>query len=399
MPTECSATLFEFTPVEGRPVVAAFDGGAITSDAGALLLGETDRAIQLTARFAACFTDARMAALVEHEVDTMVLQRVVGIALGYEDLNDHDGLRHDPMLAVLAGKLAAKRSDCAPLAGKSTLNRLELSRPEATRYHKISHDPAAIEALLVDLFLEAYAKAPAQIILDLDATDDPLHGQHVALGFSCHQLGRNDKAVTALLIALQHEPNNFYALKNIGAIYGKIGETDKSVSYLERANKLSSNVPEVLLALAQAYEQSKTLDKSSEIYKQIIALNPHDEIKIIAEESLTRIAMAELKGKGYRFDAVMYCLNALELYSTMSSGKVKEIAFEIAVVGMAGLSINDPTKQYELKSLEGDFSGLQLLCYMFVGFKQVDSSLPPVADLDFEYESALKLFRRNTNEH
>jgi hypothetical protein len=177
VPTECNATLFEFAPVEGRRVEAAFDGGTITSDAGALLLGQTDRAIGLTARFAACFSDARMPELVEHAVSTMVLQRVVGIALGYEDLNDHDDLRHDPVLSVLAGKLAAKRSDCAPLAGKSTLNRLELSRPEATRYHKISHDPAAIEGLLVDLFLESQAKAPAQIILDLDATDDPLHGQ------------------------------------------------------------------------------------------------------------------------------------------------------------------------------------------------------------------------------
>jgi len=175
--TDCNAMLFEFAPVEGRRVEAAFDGGAITSDAGALLLGETDRALQLAARFAACFTDARTPELVEHQVSTMVLQRVVGIALGYEDLNDHDDLRHDPVLAVLAGKLAAKRSDCAPLAGKSTLNRLELSRPEATRYHRISHDPAAIEALLVDLFLDAHGKAPAQIILDLDATDDPLHGR------------------------------------------------------------------------------------------------------------------------------------------------------------------------------------------------------------------------------
>jgi hypothetical protein len=169
--------LFEFAPVEGRAVVAAFDGGAITSDAGALLLGEADRAIRLTERFAACFIDARMAGLVEHAVGTMVLQRVVGIALGYEDLNDHDELRHDPVLAVLAGKLAARRSDCAPLAGKSTLNRIELSRPEPTRYHKVSHDPAAIETLLVDLFLEAHRRPPAQIVLDLDATDDPLHGE------------------------------------------------------------------------------------------------------------------------------------------------------------------------------------------------------------------------------
>jgi hypothetical protein len=163
--------------VEGRQVVASFDGGTITSDAGALLLGGTDRAIRLTERFASCFTDRRAAELVEHRVTTMVTQRVFGIALGYEDLIDHDELRHDPVLAVLAGKLKAHRADCAPLAGKSTLNRLELSRPEPTRYHKVSHDPAAIEALFVDLFLEAHRRAPEQIILDLDATDDSLHGQ------------------------------------------------------------------------------------------------------------------------------------------------------------------------------------------------------------------------------
>jgi hypothetical protein len=177
MPTECNPTLFEFAPVAGRAVVVAFDGGAITSDAGALLLGEADRAIRLSERFAACFTDARATGLVEHEVGTLVLRRVVGIALGYEDLSDHDELRHDPVLAVLAGKLAAKRADCAPLAGKSTLNRLELSRPEPTRYHKVSHDPAAIETLFVDVFLEAHRRPPGQIILDLDATDDPLHGE------------------------------------------------------------------------------------------------------------------------------------------------------------------------------------------------------------------------------
>jgi len=181
MPTECNPALFEFAPVEGRQVVAAFDGGAITSDAGALLLGETDRAIRLTERFTACFSDTRAVELVEHQVATLVTQRVVGIALGYEDLNDHDELRHDPVLAVLAGKLEAKRSGCAPLAGKSTLNRLELGRSEPTRYHKISHDPATIEQLFVDVFLDAHRRAPEQITLDLDATDDPLHG---------HQEGR-----------------------------------------------------------------------------------------------------------------------------------------------------------------------------------------------------------------
>ena len=181
MPTECSADLFGFTAVEGRAVVAGFDGGAMTSDAGAMLLGAADRAIGVIARFAGCFEDRRAAELIEHTVPTLVGQRVFGIALGYEDLIDHDELRHDPVMAVLAGKLAARRRDCAPVAGKSTLNRLELSRPEPSRYHKLSHDPAAIEGLLVDVFLDAHVVPPEQIILDLDATDDPLHG---------HQEGR-----------------------------------------------------------------------------------------------------------------------------------------------------------------------------------------------------------------
>src|SRR3979411_906509 len=177
VPTECSAELFEFGAVEGRAVEAAFDAGLVTSDAGALLLGATDRAIGMMARFAACFHDERRAGLIEHDVATLVGQRVFGIALGYEDLNDHDELRHDPMMAVLAGKLEARREDCAPIAGKSTLNRLELSKLEPTRYHKISHNPIAIKRLMVDLFLEAHERAPSEIILDLDATDDPLHGE------------------------------------------------------------------------------------------------------------------------------------------------------------------------------------------------------------------------------
>jgi Transposase DDE domain group 1 len=177
MQTECTAELFAFPPVENRQVVAAFDGGSITSDGGALLLGAADRAIGMIGRFAACFRDTRDQELIEHSVETLVLQRVVGIALGYEDLIDHDELRHDPVLATLSGKLTAKRSDCAPLAGKSTLNRLELSKPKPDRYHKISANGPAIERLLVDLFLEAHSKPPKNIILDLDATDDPLHGE------------------------------------------------------------------------------------------------------------------------------------------------------------------------------------------------------------------------------
>ena len=181
MQTECRAEPSVFGAVEGRPVVVAFDGGALTSDAGGLLLGAADRRVDLVRRLAGCFRDARDPRFVEHSVATLVGQRVFGIALGYEDLNDHDELRHDPVMAALAGKLEARREDCAPVAGKSTLNRLELSRDAPTKYRKISHEEAAIEVLFVDLFLEAHDRAPKEIILDLDATDDPLHG---------HQEGR-----------------------------------------------------------------------------------------------------------------------------------------------------------------------------------------------------------------
>src|SRR5947207_13705313 len=181
MHTECSADLFGFTPVERRAVVAGSAGGEMTSDAGALLLGATDRAIGLVDRFADCFTDSRAAELIEHTVRTLVGQRIFALALGYEDLVDHDELRHDPTMAVLAGKLSARRKDCAPLAGKSTLNRLERGGAELTRYHRIAWDGAKVEGLFVDLFLEAHRNLPKQIILDLDATDDPLHG---------HQEGR-----------------------------------------------------------------------------------------------------------------------------------------------------------------------------------------------------------------
>jgi hypothetical protein len=186
MPTECRQDSFDFGTVDGRRVVGAFDGGLITSDAGALLLGATNKAIRLVERFAACFQDGRDGEQIEHTVATLVGQRVFGLALGYEDLNDHDQLRHDPVFAVLAGKLEARRKRCAPVAGKSTLNRLEHAPEEgpgytSSRYHKISHDAGSIERLFVTLFQEAHATPPQRIILDLDATDDPLHG---------HQEGR-----------------------------------------------------------------------------------------------------------------------------------------------------------------------------------------------------------------
>jgi len=176
--TECSGRRLDFGRHGGREVTASFDGGTMSSDGGAPLLAQVDRRLHLIDRLAECFQDERNPLLVTHKVRELLAQRVFAIALGYEDLNDHEQLRHDPLLGVLVGK---HEPQCQPLAGKSTLNRLELSNGKRTRYKKIHYQAEAIDALLVDVFIEAHAQPPAEIVIDLDTTDLALHG---------HQEGR-----------------------------------------------------------------------------------------------------------------------------------------------------------------------------------------------------------------
>ena len=185
--TECSQTEFEFQGLFSREIIGRFDGGQITSDGGSLLLREVERRTGILRRFAGCFTDYRAGDRIEHSVEELIAQRIYALALGYEDLNDHEQLRADPLLAVLAGKRDPEGKDRKQerdrgkaLAGKSTLNRWELTRADATeqeRYAKIVMDPAAIDRLLVEVFLEAHPTPPAEMVLDLDATDDPLYGK------------------------------------------------------------------------------------------------------------------------------------------------------------------------------------------------------------------------------
>jgi hypothetical protein len=189
--TDCTPLALHFQRLGSRSVVASFDGGIITSDAGGLLLREVDNAFGFLDAFTRCFTDHRDPELIEHSLSHLLRQRVFGLCLGYEDLNDHDRLRFDPLLAVLVGKNDPLGNDRLragdrgkPLAGKSTLNRLELTPVGAdadSRYKKIVGHLDRLEDFLLDAFLKQHPKPPARLILDLDATDDPVHG---------HQLGR-----------------------------------------------------------------------------------------------------------------------------------------------------------------------------------------------------------------
>jgi hypothetical protein len=174
--TQCNQSQFGFAPHFSRQVNARFSERQLSTEGGALLLRETDRKIGLLARVSKCFSDYRHPGLIEHELGELLAQRIYGLALGYEDVNDHEELRRDPLLALTSGKRKLEE----PLAGKSTLNRLELTpagSPLHDRYHKITYSTEAVDALLVDIFLEAHAKAPRRIVLDLDVTDTPLYGQ------------------------------------------------------------------------------------------------------------------------------------------------------------------------------------------------------------------------------
>lgn len=187
MRTQCNQESIQFHPLAQREVRGQFDGGAISTDAGGLLLREVEKRTGIIAQFAACFTDHRDPERIEHPVKELVAQRVYALALGYEDLNDHDQLRADPLLAVLAEKAdpsgesrARQRDQGKALAGKSTLNRLELTGAEVSedeRYKKVALGEAAADRMLVEVFLQAHREAPPEIVLDLDCTDDPLHGE------------------------------------------------------------------------------------------------------------------------------------------------------------------------------------------------------------------------------
>lgn len=238
MKTQCKSEALLFQTQSRRELVAHFDGGNICSDAGGLLLQQTERITGIIKRFAACFTDHRDADLIEHTVEELVAQRVYALALGYEDLNDHDELRNDPLLAVLVGKhdptgkdRLRNRDKGKALAGKSTLNRLELTPVGAnknSRYKKITVDRHAVDDFFIEVFLDSYSQAPSEIVLDLDATDDPLHGNQAGRFF--HGYYKNYCYLPLYTFCGEHLLCARLRPSDIDACAGSVKELDRMVS-------------------------------------------------------------------------------------------------------------------------------------------------------------------------
>jgi Transposase DDE domain group 1 len=190
----CIPEQFIFGQVQSSSVIVNFKGKPVTSDAGLTLIAELDKKRDITSRFATCFKDYRDPNKILHPVHSLVAQRIYGLIMGYEDINDHEILRHDPIFALSVGKVINSEQELMTLAGKSTLNRLEhcpedVTSRENSRYHRIEYDASAIETLLVELFLESYKKPPRQIIVDLDVTDNLIHGHQEETFFNPYYKG------------------------------------------------------------------------------------------------------------------------------------------------------------------------------------------------------------------
>ena len=244
---------FKFEQPKSPPVVVNFEGGLVTSDAGLSLIAEIDRKLQITSQLAQCFQDYRSPNRIDHSIESLIAQRIYGLSMGYEDLNDHEELRHDPMFALALGKRIGLEKEPVILAGKSTLNRLEHCPENAeqgadSRYHKIGHSPDEIESLFVKIFLESCSKEPRQIILDLDVTDDLVHGDQEQVFFNTYYGGYCYAPLYIFcgkhLLAAKLRPSNVDpadgALEEIQRVIKQIREQWKNVEILVRGDSAYS---------------------------------------------------------------------------------------------------------------------------------------------------------------
>lgn len=217
---------------------------------------------------------------------------------------------------------------------------------------------------------------------------------YVALGFAHSRLADDEKAKDNFLKALEIEPSNSYALRNLGGIYGKENDYENAIECLEKSFSINQEDQQAAYGLGYSYFNVGRLDKADEFLKIAIDLDESTKIASLAKDLRREIAGINLKSKGFRTDAMFYCLSALQFFKGKTAEQVKQIAFEIGLKGKQGLDINNPNKKYTLNSMSGSFTGLQLVSYMYVGFKIIDPGIDVGLDLSEEYSEALRLFNQ-----
>ena len=287
--TQCIPNQFNFGSIKGRKVIANFDGGRITSDAGIVLIAELDKKLKITARFAQCFRDYRDPSYVDYPVHQLLTQRVYGIVLGYEDVNDHDQLRYDPALAIALSKLNFIDANKAVLAGKSTLNRLEYC-PEtiidqaSSRYHRIEQEAKELEPAFVEIFLESHSKPPRQIILDMDVTDDQVHGQQEGAFFNSYYHG---VCYAPLYIFCGH---HLLVAKlrssNVDPAEGALEELQRVIRII-RAKWVNT---QILVRGDSAYAREEIMQwcESQQRVDYVLAMSTNSQLKLRANDIITK---------------------------------------------------------------------------------------------------------------
>lgn len=223
---------------------------------------------------------------------------------------------------------------------------------------------------------------------------EPLNvNANTALGVSYSRTGNHTKAEARFRVALEIESDDFYSLRNLAAVLGSQGKHDQAVHFFERANKVNPDQPEVLFGMALSMKKTGEREKAEQILKRLAKDNENNQISELARRELTESAMADYSSRGPRMDSVMYMISSLQKFDGMDIEEVKRITFEIGMLGRGGLDINNPEKKYTLNSMKGEFTGLNLLCHMYVGFKMIDGKIDIGVDLEKEYESAQALYR------
>ena len=283
------------------------------------------------------------------------------------------------------------------------LKRKELEQAKTVLEELLQTEPEHGDALynlgMIYTELGDPARAVKTLLRCVEAGQDSSN-VYVALGYAYSKLGNQSKAKELFLAALELEPNNPYALRNLGALYGKEMSHESAIQYLERSFVINPSDANTTYGLGMCYFNIGDLTNADRYLRKTIEIDEFSPLSQMAKDLLRETAAITLKAQGFRTDAMFYCIHALKLFDKIGQAETKKISFEIALKGQQGLDINEPSKKYTLNSLEGVFTGLQLVSYMFVGFKRVAPGMDVGIDLSEEYEMALHFMKlKGLHEH